>query len=78
MTNSLQGEHAIELLEQAVALLAILVARSSPPGDEVTRKDQIVLLSQAGLKPKQVAELLGTTAGTVSVRLAEAKKSTKN
>ena len=74
--SATQDERTIELLEQAVSLLGILVARSSP-ADGTTQKDQIVALGSAGLKPKHIADLLGTTPGTVSVRLAEAKKGRK-
>lgn len=75
--SATQDERTIQLLEQAVGLLGVLVARSAPPNEKTSQKDQIVLLASAGLKPKQVADLLGTTAGTVSVRLAEAKKGGK-
>jgi hypothetical protein len=37
--------------------------------------DQIERLSKAGFQPKEIAELLGTTANTVSVALTKIKKS---
>ncbi len=76
--SATQDERTTQLLEQAVSLLGILVARSVPPDEKISQKDQIVLLAAAGLKPKQIADLLGTTPGTVSVRLAEAKKGGKS
>ena len=41
-------------------------------GEQQTRA--IALLSSAGLGPKEIAETLGTTAGTVSVTLTSLKK----
>ena len=42
--------------------------------DDKPRRDQIRLLSSAGLPPKQIAELIGTTPGTVSVELTAIRK----
>lgn len=69
-------DHATELLTQAVNLLAILVTRGLPDS-QITQKEQILLLSSAGLQPRAIADLLGTTPGTVSVRLAEGKRRKK-
>lgn len=38
------------------------------------QKDQISVLDEAGFKPKQIAEILGTTSNTVSVSLSAIKK----
>jgi len=42
-----------------------------------TQRDQIELLSKAGLKPREIAELLGTTSNTVSVNLTAIRKASK-
>lgn len=42
--------------------------------DMKSQKDQIIALSSYGFKPSEVAELLGTTANTVSVTLSKVKK----
>lgn len=42
-----------------------------------SQKEQIVLLSNAGIGPKEIADMLGTTANTVSVTLAGARKAKK-
>ena len=42
-----------------------------------SQKEAIHLLSQAGFLPKQIAELLGTSANTVSVELSR-KRSEKS
>lgn len=39
-----------------------------------TQRERISFLSKAGLAPKVIAEILGTTANTVSVSLAKMKK----
>ena len=41
------------------------------------QQDQITLLSQAGLQPKEIAELLGTTPNTVRVTLSTKIKNKK-
>jgi len=38
------------------------------------QKDKILFLDKAGLKPKAISEILGTTANTVNVALANARK----
>ncbi len=66
-------DRATELLEQVVGLLGLLLTKGLPePG--MIQKEQIRILASAGLQSKQIADLLGTTPGTVSVRLSEAKK----
>jgi len=56
------------LLEEAVRLLAILAKRG------MNQTATIAELSNAGFQPKRIAELLGTTANTVSVTLATSRK----
>lgn len=43
-----------------------------------SQADVIRELSRAGFGPKRIAELLGTTPGTVNVTLAKAKKTKKS
>jgi hypothetical protein len=50
-------------LEVLIRLNAVALAEGRK------RRDQIRLLSAAGLPPKTIAELIGTTANTVSVEL---------
>jgi transposase len=38
------------------------------------QKDQISVLDEAGFKPKQIAEIIGTTSNTVSVALSAIRK----
>jgi CRP-like cAMP-binding protein len=57
--------------DQVIRLLAISVI-----GDKKQR-DQIAILSRVGLDRHEIAEILGTTPGTVSVELSVLKKLTK-
>lgn len=40
-----------------------------------TQREKILFLSKAGLPPKEIADILGTTANTVSVALSKSRKS---
>jgi len=42
--------------------------------DTKMQKEQIMLLSEAGFQPKQIADVLGTTNNVVSVTLTSIKK----
>ena len=44
---------------------------------DLEQKKQIQMLKSAGFKPKEIAELIGTTANTVSVGLNKIKKEGK-
>ena len=55
--------------EEIVRLLALQIRMNCE-----TQADAIRELSKAGFGPKRIAELLGTTSGTVGVTLAKAKK----
>jgi DNA-directed RNA polymerase specialized sigma24 family protein len=70
-------ERTQELLERTVKLLTVLVTRGLPPKEQ-TQKDQILVLSSVGFKPKEIAELLNTTSNTVSVALSTARKAGKD
>jgi hypothetical protein len=57
--------------EDLVARLDVLIRLTalSICGDQ-TQRAKIALLGSAGMQPKEIAELLGTTPNTVSVALA--------
>jgi hypothetical protein len=54
-----------------VNLLALLLVQERKQGD------QIALLSRAGLRPADIAALLGTTRNTVSVELSSQRRAKK-
>ena len=53
-------------------LLAILVLRGID-----SKTEQILLLSDAGFKPSEIADIVGTTPNTVSVTITKSKKGKK-
>jgi DNA-binding NarL/FixJ family response regulator len=57
---------------QKLDLLIRLVALSLADGKR--QSDQILLLSRAGLTPREVADLLDTSANTVSVELSRLRR----
>ncbi len=63
--------HVSARLDQLVRLLAITATADKK------QKDQISLLSRAGLGRHEIAEILGTTAGTVSVELSVMKRDSR-
>jgi CRP-like cAMP-binding protein len=73
MTRSKNTEGLIlEKLDTLIKLLGHQVAVSHE-----TLETKAVVLSSLGLQPAEIANICGTTPGTISVRLAEAKKKGK-
>lgn len=64
-------EKISELCITTNKLLSILITQ------DMQQVQAIPLLSKAGLQPKQIAELLGTTPNAVSVTLTKLKKKSK-
>lgn len=56
-------------LDTIIRLLAHQVA-----GDHDTLETKAIALASAGMRPKEIAAICGTTAGSVSVRLAVSKR----
>jgi DNA-directed RNA polymerase specialized sigma24 family protein len=70
MTRSKKTEDIIlEKLDTLIKLLGHQVAASHE-----TIETKAVVLSSLGLQSADIAKICGTTPGTISVRLAEAKK----
>lgn len=67
MTTEPRDEIVVEL-RKISRLLTLLVTK------DLSQRDKIALLSTAGLQPKEIAELIGTTANTVSVTLSHIRK----
>jgi hypothetical protein len=64
-----------EILEQIHNKLTLLVRLQLCPSiAEQTPNEKMILLRKIGLKPKEIADLLGTTANVVSVTLSRSKK----
>lgn len=63
-----------EIRDQLGRLTALVAVSAT---SKLPRRDQILLLSQAGFAPKEIAELTGTTANTVSVELYKLRQGRK-
>lgn len=61
----------IDRLDKVIRLLAMSVTLDKK------QNEQIKFLSNSGLKPKEIADLLGTTPNTVSVALAHIRKKSR-
>jgi DNA-directed RNA polymerase specialized sigma24 family protein len=64
-----QFKEIISKLDLITRLLALNMVK-----DLQSQKDKILTLDSFGLKPKEIADYLGTTINTVKVTLSKAKK----
>lgn len=62
----------IERLDTLIRLVALGLCQ------EKSQKEQVAFLSGVGMKPKAIAEILGTTANTVNVTLSGMRKAGKS
>lgn len=69
MTN--QDDEILHELKSITRLLSVIATQG------LSQRDQIATLARIGFSPKQIAELIGTTANTVSVYLAGIRKGEK-
>jgi predicted Rossmann fold nucleotide-binding protein DprA/Smf involved in DNA uptake len=67
----LKDTEILKELQQIKRLLVILCIKEQP------QKEKIKILSNVGFQPKEIADLIGTTAHTVSVILSNIKKEAK-
>lgn len=63
------NQDVLTQLDKLIRLVAVMVTRDKP------QREQIAMLSKAGLQPKDIADLIGTTPNTVSVTLSELRRS---
>lgn len=63
-----ESEEILQELQRISKLLALTVTR------ELKQREKIELLSSIGFQPKEIANLIGTTPGTVSVTLVNIRK----
>jgi DNA-binding CsgD family transcriptional regulator len=61
-------EEILDELKKVTRLLSVIATQG------LSQRDQIAALARVGFTPKQTAELLGTTANTVSVYLSSIRK----
>lgn len=73
MAKLAKNAHTAGTVEQKLDVLIRLAALQLARSEE-TLEARALLLSRAGLGPTDIAKLCGTTTGSVSVRLAEARR----
>lgn len=61
----------LERLDRIVRMIAVDMSKG------LRQREQIALLTRAGLKPKEIAEIVGTSSNTVRVELVALRKTTK-
>lgn len=66
--TDVQFEEIIEKIEQLTRIVALSVI------NDKKRDDQLVLLSNAGFQPKDIASMVDTTPNAVRVRLSVLRK----
>ena len=66
------GESIDEQILQELKKMNRLLAATSLR--DLSNRDRIGLLSNVGFKPKEIADLIGTTSNTVSVELSKLKR----
>lgn len=69
--NGPKEDEILHELQRISKLLVLIAMRDQ------SQKDQITVLSRIGFEPREIADLLGTTANTVNVTLARIRKEAK-
>jgi len=70
--NDRQKEEISQELRRITKLLVLIATKGME-----TQKEQIAAVSKLGFQPKEIADMLGTTPGTVSVALVDIRKKPK-
>ncbi len=68
MMPKVMEEEILRELKRISTLLALNLTK------ELTQREQVEILDNAGFQPKEIAEILRTTPNTVSVTLAKSRK----
>jgi DNA-directed RNA polymerase specialized sigma24 family protein len=66
-----QDETVTAILGSILRLLAVVATK------EMKQRDQIALLDRAGLPPREIADIVGTSSNTVRVALVEIRRSAR-
>lgn len=70
-------DHAAETNKRLGIVIALLLKALPRAGDNLSLRDQVQLLSDLGMRPKDVAEVLGRTSTYVNKELAGLRKNRK-
>jgi len=69
--DSVEAKQFDQLMRKLDTVIRIVALSSMR---DLTSTEKIALLSHAGLAPKEIAEIIGTTQNVVNVRLSELRK----
>lgn len=67
-----------EISKRLGVIIALLLRSISRESDGLSLRDQVKLLSELGMRPKDIAEILGRTQGYVSKELVSLRKKGKS
>jgi len=70
--NEKKNNKILEELQRITKILVLIASEGK------IQREKIEILSNIGFQPKEIAELLGTTPGTVRVTLADIRKKRGN
>lgn len=65
------NEEIVKELKKLNKLLSIILTK------ELSQREKILFLNKSGFSPKEISEMVGTTANTIRVTLNRLKKSNK-
>jgi DNA-directed RNA polymerase specialized sigma24 family protein len=72
MSDPKQHQEVMEVLQTILKIQALSAVKSFP-----SKKEKISFLSEAGLSPKEIGLIVGSSAASVSQSIYEAKKKSK-
>lgn len=67
--NDANHQELMDLLRTLLKIQSLSAVRDLP-----TKKEKILFLSEAGLSPKEIAPIVGSSSGAVSQTIYDAKK----
>jgi hypothetical protein len=78
LVNSLSSDQALLVLAKRLdALINVLLETARPGGKPISSMEKVRILSDAGLRPVEIAQILGISATHVSVNLHDLRKAKK-
>ena len=72
-----QIDHLADINNRLGVVIALLLRSTAKADDGLSLRDQVQLLSQLGMRPKDIASILGRTPTYVTKELATLRKNKK-
>jgi hypothetical protein len=70
-------DHSADITKRLGVVIALLLRILPKSGDALSLRDQVQLLSDLGIRPKDIADILGKTSTYVNKELVGLRKSKK-